>query len=204
MPQDHLRPTSWTPSKNARLTAAPTLLVGMVKPTDKAAWKPIPSDGDEAADASNSTPVAPHRRADRAGGMARGLESALGARTLSVLKPTKSAVVETPQSTPLDPTSSSSSRSNGSVSRQPPRRAQASAGSHHRRNSVTRALKKAFYYQHVPGKSRFLCGGRCMLGPKIDNNYMLFAWCAILIPSGFFFWLGAPVIWRRWGMVLPS
>jgi hypothetical protein len=60
-----------------------------------------------------------------------------------------------------------------------------------------------YYYQKHGGDMRFCCGGRCMIGPKIDNEYMAFAWLAILVPSGVYFGWAAPLLWENWGPRLP-
>lgn len=60
-----------------------------------------------------------------------------------------------------------------------------------------------YYYEKHGGQMRFGCKGRCMVGPKIDNEYVAFAWVAIFAPSAVYFLWGAPVVWEHWGPKLP-
>ena len=60
-----------------------------------------------------------------------------------------------------------------------------------------------YYYEKHGGEMRFCCKGRCMAGPKIDNEYVAFAWVAILAPSTVYFLWAAPVVWEHWGPKLP-
>lgn len=60
-----------------------------------------------------------------------------------------------------------------------------------------------YYYQKHGGKMRFSCGGRCMIGPSIDNEYVLFACILILVPSGIYFVWAAPLLLEHWGPRLP-
>lgn len=166
-----------------------------MRQSEKDGFQRLPSDpGDTGAPTDARTPVAKQQLqpAAQQTGLQRAWEAGLGARTQSVLKRQPSSAGLRP-GTPLDPTTPRNAASGPSTGQ---------VGASTVPMAQTRVA--SFYYQKVPGKSRFLCGGRCMLGPEIDNNYMLFAWCAILIPSGFFFWLGAPVLWREWGPTLPS
>ena len=59
------------------------------------------------------------------------------------------------------------------------------------------------YYQKHGGKMRFGCGGRVMIGPSIDNAYMLFAWVAILAPSAAYWGWAKPILVEEWGWRLP-
>ena len=63
--------------------------------------------------------------------------------------------------------------------------------------------KFQYYYEKHGGNMRFCCKGRCMVGPKIDNEYVVFAWLAILAPSAVFFVWAAPLVWENWGPKIP-
>mmetsp|Transcript_21633 Transcript_21633/g.40748 ORF Transcript_21633/g.40748 Transcript_21633/m.40748 type:complete len:326 (+) Transcript_21633:42-1019(+) len=41
--------------------------------------------------------------------------------------------------------------------------------------------------QTLGGQNRFFCGGRCMAGPNIDHHFQISTFCAILLPSAFYF-----------------
>jgi len=47
-------------------------------------------------------------------------------------------------------------------------------------------------YEVWPGKNRFLCGGRVMLGPWSDCGPNTCIWCIIMGPLGAFFWFVGP------------
>ena len=59
------------------------------------------------------------------------------------------------------------------------------------------------YYERWPGKNRFCCWGRVMLGPWDDWPFNGCAWTTIAIPSYLYFRYAAPVLWEHWGPGYP-
>ncbi|KAF4669884.1 hypothetical protein FOL47_002315 [Perkinsus chesapeaki] len=51
-------------------------------------------------------------------------------------------------------------------------------------------------YKLWPGKNRFLCGGRIMLGPGDDVGFNACLWIFILIPASLYFFTVAPWLWN--------
>lgn len=46
------------------------------------------------------------------------------------------------------------------------------------------------------GRNRFRLGGRCVTGPEIvDSKFNAFTWCAITLPSAFYFSVCGPFLW---------
>jgi hypothetical protein len=59
------------------------------------------------------------------------------------------------------------------------------------------------YYTRWPGKNRFCCWGRVMLGPWDDWPFNGCAWTTIAIPSYLYFRYAAPVLWEHMGPGYP-
>ncbi|CAE7762497.1 Zdhhc9 [Symbiodinium sp. CCMP2592] len=51
-------------------------------------------------------------------------------------------------------------------------------------------------WDHVGGRNRFCCCGRCVTGPDIDFWYNLCTWSLILIPSALYFCFCSRHLWR--------
>jgi len=47
------------------------------------------------------------------------------------------------------------------------------------------------------GNNRFLCGGRCITGPSIDNGYLLASWFFLLVPAISQFAVCGPWLWSH-------
>lgn len=58
-------------------------------------------------------------------------------------------------------------------------------------------------WPQVGGKSRFLFGGRCLTGPRIDFWYNCCAWSFLVAPTTLYFILAAPWLWEHIHPILP-
>lgn len=47
------------------------------------------------------------------------------------------------------------------------------------------------------GDNRFLCSGRCVTGPSIDNGYLVGTWSFVIVAPALHFGLVAPEIWKK-------
>ncbi len=63
--------------------------------------------------------------------------------------------------------------------------------------------RRVQYYTRWPGKNRFCCWGRVMLGPWDDWPFNGCAWTTIAIPSYLYFRYAAPVLWEHMGPAYP-
>lgn len=66
--------------------------------------------------------------------------------------------------------------------------------------------RRPFVYEvwpHLGGKSRFLCRGRCMTGPRIDFWYNVCAWSCILLPTCVYFVVCADWLWAYVSPLMP-
>jgi len=69
------------------------------------------------------------------------------------------------------------------------------------------AVHEIWPVDHVGGRARILCGGRCVTGPpEIDDKFNLCAWTSILSPSIFFFVACCPdfVHTHLWFVILAA
>lgn len=58
-------------------------------------------------------------------------------------------------------------------------------------------------WPQVGGKSRFLFGGRCITGPRIDFWYNCCAWSFLVAPTALYFAFCAPYLWNKIHWCLP-
>lgn len=66
------------------------------------------------------------------------------------------------------------------------------------------ALPRVFeVWPHLHVKSRFICKGRCLMGPKIDHKENCCAWTCIVVPSGCYFYFCAGYLWHAVHPLLP-
>lgn len=57
----------------------------------------------------------------------------------------------------------------------------------------------------VGARSRLLCGGRFVTGPKdVDSRFMAFAWSSMFVPTFFFFTVSSSYLWSNYFHFVPS
>ncbi|CAE7398848.1 ZDHHC14 [Symbiodinium necroappetens] len=60
-----------------------------------------------------------------------------------------------------------------------------------------RRVYEAWHDLALGGRNRFLCAGRCMVGPNIDKRFQMCTFCALFVPSLFYFVFCMRYLWEK-------
>ncbi|CAE7947137.1 app [Symbiodinium sp. KB8] len=66
-----------------------------------------------------------------------------------------------------------------------------------------RRVYEAWHDLALGGRNRFLCAGRCMVGPNIDKRFQMCTFCALFVPSLFYFVFCMRYLWEKVSPWMP-